>query len=136
MIKAILVICNRKSRRENERKNRKEKEKKFMGKSPVLCSSFRNGTIAAGWRCLNGFIMAEDNRTHGGKEKRKQKKEWRPPLHGLVSPAAPRGKPSLLFFRHVIPGVSMASVNGEQCKVLEIKFHAFQICLFTFFFFF
>lgn len=43
--------------------------------------------------------------------------------------AAPRRK--LLFFVIVsvtwFPSVSMASVNGEQCKVLDIKFHAFQI---------
>lgn len=25
------------------------------------------------------------------------------------------------------PSVSMASGNGEQCEVLDIKFHAFQI---------
>lgn len=37
---------------------------------------------------------------------------------------------------HVTPSVSMASVNSEQCKVLDIKFHAFQIPTYVFFFFF
>lgn len=73
MIKAILVICNRKSRRETVKMSGKGKRKEFMSKSPVLRSSFRNGTIAAGQCCLNGFIMAEDNRTHG-EEKRKQRR--------------------------------------------------------------
>lgn len=38
-------------------------------------------------------------------------------------------------FRHPdkIPSVFMASVNGEQCKVLDIKFHAFRIPIIIFF---